>query len=143
MGKIQSETLAILNANSDFYTAFAAGCAKSMQTLWSRDENITCIHPGWPPLRGQDDVISSWQCILSATPPMVAFSKATVHIHGNVGYVVCCEHLEPGMLIATNIFINEDNAWKMVHYQASIVPLNCDNDILNEIDEFDGPRTLQ
>jgi len=146
---MQSDTQAILAANSDFYTAFATGCAKSMKDLWSQKENITCIHPGWPPLSGQEDVISSWQCILSASPPLVAYSKATVYIHGRVGYVVCCEHLEPGMLVATNIFINENSVWKMVHHQASIVPIDRDEhslddlDGLDEFNNFDGPVTLQ
>jgi len=127
---METNTAAILTANSNFYDAFANGSAKSMSQLWSCQESISCIHPGWPPLFGSKDVINSWQSILSSNPPLIAYSRATAHIHGNIGYVICCEHLEPGVLIATNIFSYEDGEWKMIHHQAGIVPSNRDDETI-------------
>ena len=37
-------------------------------------------------------------------------------------FVVCYERLGPNFLIATNLFVKEDGAWKMVHHQAGPIP---------------------
>lgn len=127
----------LILANEAFYTAFASGDADTMERLWSRKSEITCIHPGWPPLDGPDEVLGSWRCILSAESPLIGISNATAHIHGSVGYVICREHLEPGNLIATNIFSKEGDEWKLVHHQAGISPADTPSPV-NE-----GPSTLQ
>ncbi len=143
---MHTDTEAILAANSNFYEAFEKGSAVNMEILWSNSENISCIHPGWPALYGQDDVISSWQCILNEPPPFLAFSQASAYMHGDFAYVVCCEHLEPGMLLATNIFANEDGVWKMIHHQSSICPSEGIKDDFDEFDNFEsleGPLSIQ
>ncbi|MBC8239903.1 MAG: nuclear transport factor 2 family protein [Alphaproteobacteria bacterium] len=128
---------ALIEANEGFYAAFATGNACSMEKLWSRHSDITCIHPGWPPLDGRDDVMGSWQCILSAKSPLIGIGDARVYLYGTVGYVICQEHLERGILIATNIFVVEDGGWKLVHHQAGISPSDT-APLTNE-----GPQTLQ
>ena len=35
-----------------------------MKQVWSRCANVSCIHPGWQPLRGQDTVMASRETIL-------------------------------------------------------------------------------
>lgn len=120
-----TDTDTLILANEAFYMAFATGDADQMENLWSQGSSITCIHPGWPPLDGPDEVLGSWRCILSADSPLIGISNATAHIHGNVGYVICREHLEPGNLIATNIFSLEDGEWKLVHHQAGISPADA------------------
>jgi len=35
---------------------------------------------------------------------------------------VCYEVLEGGFLAATNVFVREDGAWRMVHHQAGASP---------------------
>ena len=115
---------ALIEANAAFYTAFAEGNADLMEGLWSGHAEITCIHPGWPPLDGLDEVMGSWRCILSASSPLIGISDAKAYQYENVGYVVCQEHLEPGVLVATNIFFLEEGNWKLVHHQAGISPSN-------------------
>lgn len=117
-----SDRDALISANEAFYTAFATCDADMMDDLWANRDDITCIHPGWPPLDGLDEVLGSWRCILSAESPLIGISDATAHIHGDVGYVICREHLEPGNLLATNIFARESGVWKLVHHQAGISP---------------------
>jgi hypothetical protein len=131
------DCIAILTANSDFYTAFAGRCVECMEKLWSRQNDITCIHQGWPPLNGRQDVMASWQCILNIPPLLTGYSKASAYRHGVVGYVTCCEHYEPGILSVTNIFILEDKDWRMVHHQAGILPEDLDNA------DFGTPETMQ
>lgn len=117
-----SDRHTLISANEAFYSAFAAGDSERMESIWSSNNGITCIHPGWPPLDGQDEVMGSWRCILSAESPLIGISDAKAYIYGNIGYVVCHEHLEPGVLVATNIFCLEEENWKLVHHQAGISP---------------------
>jgi len=128
---------ALISANEAFYVAFVTGNAGLMEKLWSAQADITCIHPGWPPLDGRDDVMESWRCILSAESPLTGISSARAYLYGTVGYVICQEHLERGILIATNIFSLEGECWKLVHHQAGISP----SDPAPHIN--DGPQTLQ
>ncbi len=132
-----SETHSILNANEAFYAAFAGACIDTMDDVWSQNAEVTCIHPGWPALSGRMEVLDSWRSILSTEPPLISFHNAQVYHHGDVGYVICKEHLEPGALIATNVFVRENGQWKMVHHQAGIIPAGFEEPISQ------GSRTLQ
>ncbi len=59
------------------------------------------------------------------------FAKSAVHeikcvnevayLTGDSAYVVCSEVFPEGQLIATNIFVFEDNEWRMIHHQAGSV----------------------
>lgn len=116
-------TLAVLAANEAFYCAFASANSDAMGDIWSSTEDITCIHPGWPALNGRAAVLDSWRSILASNAPMIVAADAEVRIIGDMAYVICNEHLEPGTLIATNIFVIEDGVWKLVHHQAGITPV--------------------
>ena len=114
---------AVLLANEAFYAAFAKGDSGAMEEIWSSTADITCIHPGWPALNGRHAVIDSWRSILQSQSPLIAVADAEARIIGDMAYVICNEHLEPGTLIATNIFVYEDESWKMIHHQAGITPV--------------------
>ena len=114
---------AVLAANDAFYAAFASGDSEAMEEIWSSTADITCIHPGWPALNGRPAVLDSWRSILASNAPLIAAADAEVRIIGEMAYVICNEHLEPGTLIATNIFVIEGGAWKLVHHQAGITPV--------------------
>ena len=114
-----SETAAVLIANDAFYHAFAAKNIDIMESLWAREAQVTCIHPGWGLLSGREDVIESWRDILdNPNDTNIRCRHATARLFGNLAYVVCHEVLDQGFLIATNVFVREDGAWKMVHHQA-------------------------
>ncbi len=118
-----SEHAAVLFANDAFYVAFATRDAEAMDALWARQGPVTCIHPGWAALSGRREVMLSWQAIL-ANPdaPKIQCRSAVAHVHGDSAYVVCYEVLEQGFLVATNVFVREDGAWRMVHHQAGATP---------------------
>jgi hypothetical protein len=40
---------------------------------------------------------------------------------GESAYVVCGEAVDGAELVATNLFVREDGAWKLVHHQAGPV----------------------
>jgi len=113
---------AVRAANRRFYEAFSARDVEALDELLARRAPSACIHPGWPPLVGRDEVLASWQGILGGGhAPAISFSDETVHVLGDTAFVVCIEHLPGGDLVATNVFVREDGEWKMVHHQAGAV----------------------
>ena len=109
----------VLEANERFYKAFNEKDAEAMDALWARTLPVACIHPGWSALRDRPRVLASWRGILSNPgAPRIRFSEPTVHLLGEVAFVICYEHVGGGRLLATNIFAREDGAFHMVHHQA-------------------------
>jgi len=109
----------VLSANEAFYDAFAAADINAMMAIWAQEADITCLHPGWPRLEGREEVLNSWRGILeNPNRPRIECVDATVSLYGDVAVVLCYEALENGFLLATNIFVLEDGAWRMVHHHA-------------------------
>jgi ketosteroid isomerase-like protein len=116
-----SEQAAVLFANDAFYVAFTTRDLDAMNDLWAHNVPVTCVHPGWNVVAGRDAVLESWRAIL-ANPesPEITCRQATAHVLGDVAYVVCFETIETSHLVATNVFVREDGAWRLVHHQAGI-----------------------
>ena len=114
-----SDTDAVLFANEAFYRAFADCDEKAMDDVWSFSEQIACLHPGWGPLFGREDVVSSWMAIIrNPDSPAIVCHDAQAHVYGDTAYVICFEEIDGNYLVATNVFIREGRVWKMVHHQA-------------------------
>ncbi len=114
-----SDTQAILFANDAFYRAFADGDLAAMDAVWSREAPVVCIHPGWDRISGREDVMESWRSILEgANRPAIQIHGAKAFLYGDTAIVICYESLDQGFLVATNVFVREDGAWRMVHHQA-------------------------
>ena len=110
---------AVLAANLEFYRAFGARDLAAMDALWARTAPVACIHPGWPALADRDAIIESWRGILSSpeSPRIVCYDER-VFLYGDTALVVCEEELDGGTLIASNLFVREDDAWRIAHHQA-------------------------
>ncbi|MBM3586139.1 MAG: nuclear transport factor 2 family protein [Alphaproteobacteria bacterium] len=116
---MSDERAAVIAANAAFYDAFAAGALDAMGDVWARGAPVTCIHPGWGVLAGRDEVMASWAAILTAPErPAIACIDPQAMVLGDVALVVCFERVGGGFLAATNGFVREDGAWRMVHHQA-------------------------
>ena len=109
----------VLAVNEAFYRAFATRALDGMDRLWATSAQVTCIHPGWNAVRGREPVIASWESILSnPNSPAITTANATAHVLGEAAYVICEEHINGAVLIATNIFVREAGEWKLTHHQA-------------------------
>ena len=114
-----SDEALVLAANQSFYDAFARGDFAAIEALWALRAPVACIHPGWDALHGRDEVIASWRAILSrGSGPPVRCSRPTAVVLGDSAYVVCGEIIDGAELVATNLFVREDGAFRLVHHQA-------------------------
>ena len=120
----------VLAANEAFYTAFAARDVDAMEALWSQQAPVACIHPGWQPLHGRDSVLASWRDIMSSpTSPPIRCCDPVAHMLGAAAVVICTERFPGAELVATNVFVEENGAWKLVHHQAGgVARPNGDDD---------------
>ena len=113
------EVEVVLAANEAFYTAFATRDVDAMEALWAQQARVACIHPGWNALHGREAVLASWRDILSnPNSPPIRCSDAVAQVLGATAVVTCTERFPGAELVATNIFVVEDGAWKLVHHQA-------------------------
>lgn len=113
---------AILAANAAYYLAFAACDVVKMSQIWA-DDDISCIHPGWPILVGREAVVASYRNILNhPNQDKVQHRNDTALISGEHGRVFCIEFVGGMALAITNWFQKIDGKWRMIHHQAS--PIN-------------------
>lgn len=111
---------AVLAANREFYRAFAARDIGAMEDLWAIRSPVACIHPGWDIMTDRDEVLNSWQQILSHQDEVdIDCRNETPHVMDDVAIVLCNELLNGHVLAVTNMFRREDREWKMIHHQAS------------------------
>ena len=115
-----SKDIEVLEANEAFYRAFSARDVVALEAAWSRRAPVACIHPGWDALDGHEEVVGSFRAILeSGAAPRVRCTLAQAHLLGEVAFVTCHELVEGAVLVATNLFVREDGAWRLCHHQAS------------------------
>ena len=127
----------VLAANEAFYAAFAARDVAAMESLWAQRTAVACIHPGWQALFGRDAVMESWRDIMSnPNSPPIRCAKPVVHVAGSTALVICAERFPGAELVATNVFVEEDGAWKLVHHQAGGVARPSEEE--EDEDEDDG-----
>ena len=111
----------VLFANEAFYIAFATRDLKAMGEIWSREHDLICVHPGWPPLYGRDLVMKSWAGILGGpAAPRIRVHAARAHfVAPDAAFVTCWEILDGGTVVATNVFLREGPSWRLIHHHGS------------------------
>lgn len=120
----------VARANENFYRAFESLDIKRMESVWARDGEIQCGHPGWRILRGWRAVMESWRTIFENTPPIrFLLTDVTVEVHGEVAWVTLYENLNGSLegqnvaatIFTTNIFRKGAGGWHMTHHHGSTV----------------------
>lgn len=114
--------LSVLSANEAFYRAFRKSDFKAMTDVWSKSPNVVCAHPGNLQVRGAD-VMSSWRVIFSGGAPdnIEARDVKCTLLSSTAAQVTCIEQVGPGQLTCTNIFVLEEDGWKMLNHHAAPV----------------------
>jgi ketosteroid isomerase-like protein len=127
-------------ANTELYDAFEAGDLDRMESLWLDGPDaseVTCVHPGWPPLRGRTAVLRSWAVIMANTPYIqFVLTDVEVAVAGDVAVVSCSENVLTGAdevgeaalgftssrVVATNVFRRTAQGWRLwVHHGSPVL----------------------
>ncbi len=135
---------AVRSANAAFYDAFEAADIDLMNAIWldgPRADDVVCVHPGSPPLRGRDAVLRSWSMVMANTPYIqFVLTDVAVTLEGDIAVVSCAENILTGMpesteslpaaaaglaggrIVATNIFKLTSVGWRLwVHHASPVV----------------------
>ncbi|ACZ00030.1 MULTISPECIES: nuclear transport factor 2 family protein [Thermomonospora] len=124
-------------ANAEFYAAFENGDLDRMSAVWADGPYaaaVGCVHPGWPLLRGREEVLRSWALIMANTPYIqFVLTGVRTEIFGDQALVTCEENiitaddgaggsvLAGGSVVATNLFLRVDGQWRLLHHHGSPV----------------------
>jgi len=111
----------ILAANAAYYEAFANADFEKMSRIWA-DQDVTCVHPGWPALVGRPAILQSYRNIFgNPNQERIEAHDAVATVFGDEGRVICLELIGDGAhaLAATNWFRCVGGVWRMIHHQAS------------------------
>jgi ketosteroid isomerase-like protein len=120
----------VTKANQGFYEAFESLDIRHMDTIWAKEEYVTCIHPGWNIRSGWPDVRDSWVRIFNNTFSMeFRLSDIMIQVAGDVAWVLCMENIknkqdaetQEAQVLATNLYERLDCRWLMVHHHGSHV----------------------
>ena len=122
MSEPAAVTAAVLDANQAFYRAMRKGDLDAMDALWARARTVSCTHPNGPVLLGRVAVMESWRLILGHLPPDIHATDAQAIITGRSAMVLCTESIGAARLMASNAWVREDGAWRMLNHQAAHIP---------------------
>jgi ketosteroid isomerase-like protein len=117
-------------AEAAFYEAFEQADLEAMMGTWSTEEDIVCVHPQGGTLAGFDAVRESWRQVFSEGQKLrfriVNHHKFTglllaIHVvHENVRLEGGDESPHP--IIATNVYMRNEQGWRMILHHASPSP---------------------
>ncbi|HBY97928.1 MAG: nuclear transport factor 2 family protein [Ardenticatenaceae bacterium] len=116
-------------SNDLFYRALSALDLAAMERVWLHAGWVSCVHPGWPALRGWPTVRASWARIFANTPRMVVVpTEISTQIAGDMAWLTCVENVT--MVLGTgvsfsqsdalNIFQRVGDEWCMVVHHATL-----------------------
>lgn len=121
----------VLRANENFYQAIKTGDIGEMDNVWIKNEDIKCVHPGWPMLYGWEAVRESWENLFSNGGPLdIELPDIRINIIGEIAWVICVEkisyqigdEIQFGFAQSTNIFKFDGASWLLVLHHASPIP---------------------
>lgn len=133
-------------ANAEFYAAIESGDVSRIEALWDDADDVACVHPGWPPVRGRSRVLRSWAVIMANTAYIEFFPTGVdVAVTGDVA-VVACEHSllagsteaegeagelgETARVVATNVFRRRPQGWRLwAHHASPVMTASEDGEI--------------
>ena len=127
-----TDVLAVEAANAALYAAFEAGDVDLMESVWDvvDPDQLVCVHPGWPMLRGRAAVLRSWSAVMAGTDYIQFFlTDVQVDLQAAVAIVTCTENVLTSVdvganatVVATNVFVLRPEGWRLrVHHGAPVL----------------------
>lgn len=138
---LSAEAAAVVAANAEFYAAVESADLDRVDAIWIAPpfaDSVTCVHPGWPALRGREEVLRSWALIMANTAYIQYFlTDVEVEFAGEVAVVNCTENiltsvgqaddaassaLGGGRVVATNVFRRVGVDWRLwLHHSSPVL----------------------
>ena len=127
-----TEVLAVEAANAALYAAFEAGDVDLMESVWDvvDPDQLVCVHPGWPMLRGRAAVLRSWSAVMAGTDYIQFFlTDVRVAVLGDTAVVTCTENVltsadvgQNAAVVATNVLVRRPGGWRVqVHHGSPVL----------------------
>ncbi|MFK7919209.1 MAG: nuclear transport factor 2 family protein [Ilumatobacter sp.] len=112
--------------NQAFYAAHEARDLDAMADVWDHSDRAVCVHPGWPILRGWDQVEGSWRGIFAgAGRSQFILTNQSTHVMGDMAWVTLEENLvdvgNTFAVAATNVFVRHAGEWKLIAHHGSSI----------------------
>jgi hypothetical protein len=122
----------LLKANEEFYQTFESLDPTAMADIWVPDDSVVCILPGWPMIRGWNEVYTAWESFMKHIEGVqFIITGVRASAHEGVGWVSCVQNtirtlgdkMAYSTVNAVNVyrFQDDENRWRMVVYNASHV----------------------
>ena len=124
----------VVAANAELYAAFEEGDVDRMEAVWDDADDVSCIHPGWPLLRGRARVLRSWSVIMANTNYIQFFlTGVDAVIDADTAVVTCEENIltavadpdgalsESAKVVSTNVFRRRPDGWRLWLHHGSPV----------------------
>jgi len=123
----------IRKTQSEFYDAFSNQNLQQMTEVWSRCDDVSCVHPMGEKLQGNEAVMQSWKQIFSGVQRSsevdddekteenfrIVPSRVEITICGRTAICSCVEEVKGAKLEAVNIYRREDGKWRMTMHMAA------------------------
>jgi len=118
------------DAEAAFYEALERGDYQTMAAVWAEDEDVLCVHPGGPRLRGTDEVLAQWKRIFEGGQRLqvritqqVVIAGMMVAVHSvQENFSVPGETRSMPAVVATNVYLRTAAGWRMVVHHGSPAP---------------------
>ena len=110
-----------------FYEALQRGDIEALMGCWADDDEVFCVHPGGPRLVGTAAIRAAFEQMfgngaIHATPARVrkvqALASAVHNVLERVD-VLTAEGPRHAFVLATNVYHNTPQGWRMVAHHAS------------------------
>jgi ketosteroid isomerase-like protein len=132
---VTADVDAVTAANAELYAAFEEGDIERMEAVWDDADDVRCIHPGWPLLRGRSRVLRSWSVIMANTNYIQFFlTGVETSVDGDVAIVTCEENIltavaeadgtlsQSAKVVSTNVFRRRGDKWRLwVHHGSPVL----------------------
>ena len=140
--EVAADIEAITEANEEFYAAAEAGDLDRLGAIWLSgpfEASSQCVHPGWAPVFGRDDVLRSWAVVCANTPFLQFFlTDVRIDVVDRIAVVSLTENIitdmsagssedDPGFIAGgrattVNIFRRTEDGWRLwMHHAAAVM----------------------
>ena len=110
-----------------FYEALQRGDIERLMSVWSDDEEISCVHPGGPRVVGAGAIRAAFESIfahgaVNARPEKVRRLQTigcAVHSVLEQIQIMTAEGPHTAWVVATNVYLKTAQGWRLVSHHAS------------------------